>query len=193
MTLQVITADIKRPISLPPSCCTTSTHCPNIVPPKINMPGINYHQGQQEARRSSRGNRPDPILRNEICTDCIVWLPWKEGAGPEKILCIREGNCEGDVPEEDEYCHPVVVLEVHQRPGSNVEGDLTGVGCKIAFCGPLLLKAMPRSSLGDFFDHTSLENYIKHQNLIKFWIAVPVHHGESFDFGHMPQIFFVSG
>ena len=128
MTLQVITADIKRPISLPPSCCTTSTHCPNIVPPKINMPGINYHQGQQEARRSSRGNRPDPILRNEICTDCIVWLPWKVGAGPEKILCIRKGNCEGDVPEEDEYCHPVVVLEVHQRPGSNVEGDLILLG-----------------------------------------------------------------
>lgn len=53
-----------------------------------------------------------------------MWLPPQEDAGPDPIYCVREHNCEGVLMEYSRYCHPALVLELYQRPGSNVEGDL---------------------------------------------------------------------
>ena len=88
------------------------------------MPGIDYHRSRGRAAHQRREQKPDPIPAHEICPGCIVWLGFKEDAGPEDIICVREGHCGPEIMKENRYCHPVLVLEVHQRPGSKIEGDL---------------------------------------------------------------------
>jgi len=89
------------------------------------MPGINYHRGRgRRVSGQSRDQKPNPVLAQDICPGCIVWLGFKEDTGLENIVCVRGGHCDGKVMEDNRYCHPVLVLEVHQRPCSNIEGGL---------------------------------------------------------------------
>ena len=43
------------------------------------------------------------------------------------------------------------------------------------------------------FAHTPLQGYIEHQELIKFRMSIPIYHGESYQFDHIPQLRLVSG
>ncbi|TGO63865.1 hypothetical protein BCON_0010g00300 [Botryotinia convoluta] len=63
-------------------------------------------------------------LRAEhLMPGCIVWLSnYQEGHEP--ILCVQNHECNDKVKEKDGRNHPVMILRINQRHGSNIVGDV---------------------------------------------------------------------
>jgi hypothetical protein len=64
-----------------------------------------------------------PVLPEELCVGSMVWLR-QRFPNEDDITCIREGHCTGFILREAGYMHPVVILKIWQRPGSEQPGDL---------------------------------------------------------------------
>ncbi|KAF7908087.1 uncharacterized protein EAF01_003842 [Botrytis porri] len=63
-------------------------------------------------------------LRAEhLMPGCIVWLSNYE-EGHEPILCVQNHECNDKVKDKDGRNHPVMILRINQRRGSNIVGNV---------------------------------------------------------------------
>jgi hypothetical protein len=97
---------------------------------KLNMPRYPSSQGgdkkSKETWATKRPMLPEselPVLPEELCVGSMVWLR-QRFPNEDDITCIREGHCTGFILREAGYMHPVVILKIWQRPGSEQPGDL---------------------------------------------------------------------
>jgi hypothetical protein len=95
------------------------------------------------------GNDDHPHLNvADLYIGCIVWLPPRDPlqAG---IKCDKANCCDNKELEDKGYNHPIIVLSIKQRDGSNVVGDLICcVACVGIFC--CLLTSDLILNLGNF-------------------------------------------
>ncbi|QSZ32093.1 hypothetical protein DSL72_001662 [Monilinia vaccinii-corymbosi] len=101
------------------------------------------------------------LLPEDLLPGCIVWLANYQ-AGHEIIPCVKNHECNDPEKEKGGRNHPVVILEINQRHGSNILGDLV---CKVAIMTTLTGLGMesylhklrtigPDESAEWFFKHT---------------------------------------
>ncbi|TGO67678.1 hypothetical protein BOTNAR_0037g00150 [Botryotinia narcissicola] len=64
-----------------------------------------------------------PLRAEHLMPGCIVWLSNYED-GHEPIICVQNHECNDKVKEKDGRNHPVMVLRINQRRGSNIVGDV---------------------------------------------------------------------
>lgn len=64
-----------------------------------------------------------PLRAEHLMPGCIVWLSNYED-GHEPILCVQNHECNDKVKEKDGRNHPVLILRINQRRGSNIFGDV---------------------------------------------------------------------
>ncbi|TGO18769.1 hypothetical protein BPAE_0365g00010 [Botrytis paeoniae] len=63
-------------------------------------------------------------LRAEhLMPGCIVWLSNYQD-GHEPIICVQNHECNDKVKDKDGRNHPVMILRINQRRGSNIVGDV---------------------------------------------------------------------
>ncbi|KAI9642701.1 hypothetical protein NHQ30_008432 [Ciborinia camelliae] len=72
--------------------------------------------------------RKDALKAEDLVPGAIVWLSNHE-YWHEPIRCVQNHECIDPVKERDGHNHPVCILEVYQRPGSNDIGDVV---CNVA-------------------------------------------------------------
>ena len=59
----------------------------------------------------------------ELCVGSVVWLR-QRFLNEEDITCVRPGHCTDYTLTNAGYMHPIVILKICQRPGSEQIGDL---------------------------------------------------------------------
>ncbi|KAF7931128.1 uncharacterized protein EAE97_009337 [Botrytis byssoidea] len=64
-----------------------------------------------------------PLRAEHLMPGCIVWLSNYED-GHEPIVCVQNHECNDKVKEKDGRNHPVMILRINQRRGSNIVGDV---------------------------------------------------------------------
>ncbi|KAF7896522.1 hypothetical protein EAF00_006536 [Botryotinia globosa] len=64
-----------------------------------------------------------PLRAEHLMPGCIVWLSNYED-GHEPIVCVQNHECNDKVKEKDGRNHPVMILRINQRCGSNIVGDV---------------------------------------------------------------------
>ncbi|KAE9377632.1 hypothetical protein N431DRAFT_329857 [Stipitochalara longipes BDJ] len=118
-----------------------------------------------------------PVRPEELCVGSMVWLR-QRFPNEEDITCVRDGHCTNFTLNGAGYMHPVVILKIWQRPGSEQPGDLM----------------LAVSELTGFRNNTTLASYNeKRVELIKFFEAIPIlHYGES-KYGETEQLVLESG
>ncbi|KAB8300856.1 hypothetical protein EYC80_002784 [Monilinia laxa] len=70
----------------------------------------------------------DELLPEDLIPGCIVWLADYED-GHEAIPCVKNHQCNDPEKEKGGRNHPVAILQIHQRHGSSIIGDLV---CDVA-------------------------------------------------------------
>ncbi|KAK0106866.1 hypothetical protein ONS95_003588 [Cadophora gregata] len=108
---------------------------------------ISHHLEQARGSRTRRSLQPPrvhterPALKlGEVCVGCIVWLPSKD-VTQQTIRCINNGCCDQEELNDGGHNHPVVVLKITQKKGSDVLGDLVcTVACVTTFSDTTLSK-----------------------------------------------------
>ncbi|KAF5868475.1 uncharacterized protein Bfra_012386 [Botrytis fragariae] len=63
------------------------------------------------------------LLAEHLMPGCIVWLSNYED-GHEPIICVQNHECNDKVKDKDGRNHPVMILRINQRRGSNIVGDV---------------------------------------------------------------------
>ncbi|KAF7946165.1 hypothetical protein EAE96_009168 [Botrytis aclada] len=64
-----------------------------------------------------------PLRAQHLMPGCIVWLSEYE-EGHEPIVCVQTHECNDNVKDKDGRNHPVMILRINQRRGSNIIGDV---------------------------------------------------------------------
>ncbi|KAM0138744.1 hypothetical protein ACHAO1_003343 [Botrytis cinerea] len=64
-----------------------------------------------------------PLRPEHLMPGCIVWLSNYQD-GHEPIICVQNHECNDKVKEKDGRNHPVMILRINQRRGSDVIGDV---------------------------------------------------------------------
>lgn len=84
-----------------------------------------------------------------VCVGCISWLPTFNPVN-RVLRCVKGSCCDHTELDVDGYDHPVVVLNISQREGSSILGDLI---CIVACVGQFNLSKLHLLTLstGNYF------------------------------------------
>ncbi|KAE8448939.1 hypothetical protein EG329_008735 [Mollisiaceae sp. DMI_Dod_QoI] len=106
--------------------------------------------------QNSGNNGRSPLEPKDLCVGCIVWLPSRvESDGG--IKCNKQNCCDGGL-DNDAYDHPVVIVNIRQREGSYIKGDLI---CTVACVTT--------------YGNTSLSKYISSRPRTRhFQLSIPI-------------------
>lgn len=90
---------------------------------------------------SPNGTRvPDPHFQlqvnsvnlRDMAVGNICWLT-EQGQIHEDIMCTTKHKCEEVYMRDDAFRHPIVILGMHQRPGSRIPGDVIAQFCVVRY------------------------------------------------------------
>lgn len=74
-------------------------------------------------RKPAMRPKNDPIHAEDVMHGSIVWLSKHQG-WHEPIICVQNHECNDKVKEIDGHNHPVMILRINQRHGSDIIGDI---------------------------------------------------------------------
>ncbi|RAL65490.1 hypothetical protein DID88_001056 [Monilinia fructigena] len=106
----------------PPTPESTSDSACSVIP---EVTGSSDSAAKEITRKKPE---KDELFPEDLVPGCIVWLADYED-GHEAISCVKNHQCNDPEKEKGGRNHPVAVLQIHQRHGSSVIGDLV---CDVA-------------------------------------------------------------
>ncbi|EDN95026.1 predicted protein [Sclerotinia sclerotiorum 1980 UF-70] len=86
-------------------------------------------------RKPAMRPKNDPIHAEDVMHGSIVWLSKHQG-WHEPIICVQNHECNDKVKEIDGHNHPVMILRINQRHGSDIIGDIVlDIAIMTTLCG----------------------------------------------------------
>ncbi|KAF7855395.1 hypothetical protein EAF04_010138 [Stromatinia cepivora] len=86
-------------------------------------------------RKPAMRPKNDPIHAEDVVHGSIVWLSNHQD-WHEPIICVQNHECNDKIKEIDGHNHPVTILRINQRHGSDIIGDVVlDVAIMTTLCG----------------------------------------------------------
>lgn len=118
--------------------------------------------GEAKARKPKKRGPPMPpeelpLVVDDILPGEIVWLHKPTGIH-EPVRCVQAHDCLDPEKEVDGHNHPVLILEMHQREGSDIIGDV------ILYIAPVSLSIIFSFSFSSFTPFAQI--VFNHENMV---------------------------
>ncbi|CAD6445357.1 a1ae2214-67ea-4537-9cfd-911cd8c1bc04 [Sclerotinia trifoliorum] len=86
-------------------------------------------------RKPAMRSKNDPINAEDVMHGSIVWLSNHQD-WHEPIICVQNHECNDKIKEIDGHNHPVTILRINQRHGSDIIGDIVlDIAIMTTLCG----------------------------------------------------------